>query len=939
MVRTRIPEASIVGLLAALATFCALEARGGQPYSIVGQSSTSTAATGRRPLAERIKAANRPIRIAAEEALAPDHGLIPALDDPNTVERQWIPGPAVVEFPTGGPEAIAVDEAVAPEEPGVMPPPDSTAIAAHPTTGDDAGLVGEASTIEAEARTEAADPDRSAGQSSEPVSPAAEGLAAPPDRLPEETAARAPAARVTPPRRTAARVTPKRREALLDRLRSALAEVPRPLGLIPASPSQQAGARKPQAAPRSAVARRPVPAASLPQPLTAYPATPPTDATLPAESLVPADSLADASTSGMETTVDDAPDSVPLLADEATTEATTEPTAAHEATADLETVTAPTTADAADSLVETASPGPGAGATDAAAALPAGEPEAIAEVEATDDLIASLTAPTAATDTAGLPSAADLPALPAVDATATPAPQQPRATNHPQARRQGGSHRARASNSHQQPMTPLDRLQARLEQMPRALGLVPAPRPSMHATQAPRRRTAAPAPTAKLEAVVTAPAAPTEPTPAADALVATDEPSATSEPDATIAGDVAIDTPQLDAAELQMTEVEGSLGDVRSPEAAATTSAEPTDPTLATDAGAEQDHLAIADGEAEETTLATPASETESVEEENDAVGATASTEAPALVTATAEKSPMPAPAAEPMPAAGQKTAAVAKRPAPHHHARQPAAPVARRPIRDALGTALANMPRPFGLLPESESMPQRRPAAGPASGTAAPRALATKSIGTRPLDGSAEAQPDVARAVATPPAATHSGEDSTTLTSGNDAEEAKTPTALADSGSAPATLDTDQQEGAVGPESLQASRASVEVTVDCPEESTTLGERVTLHLTIRNPGTTAVSSVTPVVHFGAGLEPLGIRGRNGHFSADGSVTFDRLAELPAGECLELEIIAVCTGAGTIPYRGVAWCGDGDDREIVPADATVTVTAAVAAEPTGVRHR
>ena len=141
MVRTRIPEASLVGLLAALATFCALEARGGQPYSIVGQSSPATAATGRRPIAERIKAANRPIRIAAEEELAPNQGLIPSLDDPTTVEREWIPGPAVVEFPTGGPDAISVEETLAVEEPGVMPPPDSTAIAAHPTTGDDAGLV------------------------------------------------------------------------------------------------------------------------------------------------------------------------------------------------------------------------------------------------------------------------------------------------------------------------------------------------------------------------------------------------------------------------------------------------------------------------------------------------------------------------------------------------------------------------------------------------------------------------------------------------------------------------------------------------------------------------------------------------------------------------------------------------------------------------------
>lgn len=572
-------------------------------------------------------------------------------------------------------------------------------------------------------------------------------------------------------------------------------------------------------------------------------------------------------------------------------------------------------------------------------AVPTDTPEAISGVDAGDDLAAGLDAPTEATDTAAVPPV-DTAAIPAADVTATPAPQQPRASNQPQARRQSGSKRPLASKSHQQPMTPLDRLQARLEQMPRALGLVPAPRPSMHAAQTPRRRTAAPAPAAKLEAVVTAPAAPTEPTPAADDVVAADEPSEAAEAPATVEGDVAVDAPAVAAPQLESLEAEGSLGDASSPQPAITTSDELTEPTLAPESGVEQDHLAVADGEAEATTLAAPATEIESVEEENDAVGATASAEAPALVTATAEESAMPVPVVEPKPAAKQHSAAVAKRPAPRHHARQPAAPVARRPIRDALGTALANMPRPFGLLPEPESIPHRRPTASPANGTAAPRALATKSIGTRPLDGTAEAQADVARAtVAEPPEATQNEDDSTTLTSGNDAEETQTPTTLADSAGEPAVLDADLQEGASGPEAIGAAPASVEVTVTSPEASTALGERVTLHLTIRNPGTTAVSSVTPVIHFGAGLEPLGIRGRNGHFSADGSVTFDRLAELPAGECVELEIIAVCTGTGTIPYRGVAWCGDGEDREIVPADASVTVTPAVATEPNGVRHR
>ena len=929
MVRTRIPEASLVGLLAALATFCALEARGGQPYSIVGQSSPATAATGRRPIAERIKAANRPIRIAAEEELAPNQGLIPSLDDPTTVEREWIPGPAVVEFPTGGPDAISVEETLAVEEPGVMPPPDSTAIAAHPTTGDDAGLVDEASTIETDASATITDGDESTGDSTEASPTATEVSAAPPDRLSVNATPRAQAARAPSPRRASARVTPQRREALLDRLRAALADVPRPLGLIPASPRQKAGSRQAHTAPRTAIVRQPVPAASLPVPLTALPATTtPTDETLPADSLAETplteELPADGSETGSET------EGTLALADHGST---TEPTAAHDAPAALEADSAPTTPYATDHLVD-AEEGTGADATGACPASVAAEPEASTDVVASADPVAAVDSTTTTIDSTATP-AADLATPPAADLTATPAPQLARTPQHAQSRRNGGSQRKGASHAPQQPMTPLDRLQARLEQMPRALGLVPAPRPSMHANRAPQRRVAAPAPAAaSLPSVAAdstpATTAPTQPAPAEHDTVVNDDAGEAPQAPTTTEGDVALASP----------EAAGTIGDEGS--------SEPTvpmhdEPTLVTDAEIDQDHLAVVDGEGG-ATIGSPATDAEPIKEGVDAVSASASPDEPALVATTVEESVMPAPVAESMPAAGLPSAAVAKRPATRQPARQPAAPSVRRPIRDALGTALANMPRPFGLLPESEAAP-RRSAASQANGPAAPRALATKSIGTRPLDAGTKAESGNSLAiVAAPPALPQSADDGTTLTSGNHAEDnpenAEMPAAMADSTTEPAPLDVDLPEGASEAEALEAAPASIEVTVECPEETTSLGERVTLQLTIRNTGTAPVSSVTPVVHFGAGLEPLGIRGRNGHFSADGSVMFDRLAELPAGGCVELEIVAVCTGTGTIPYRGAAWCGDGEDRKIVPADDSVTVTpSALATEPATVRQR
>lgn len=63
MHRTRKAEALLIGLLAALATFCALQAGAAETHSIVAQSDGTTAGTGRRPLSQRIAAAALPIQV------------------------------------------------------------------------------------------------------------------------------------------------------------------------------------------------------------------------------------------------------------------------------------------------------------------------------------------------------------------------------------------------------------------------------------------------------------------------------------------------------------------------------------------------------------------------------------------------------------------------------------------------------------------------------------------------------------------------------------------------------------------------------------------------------------------------------------------------------------------------------------------------------------
>lgn len=73
MARSTTFEAAVVGLLAALASLCALHASGAETYSIVAQSTAATAATGRRPLSARIASGRLPLRplSSAPAAAAP----------------------------------------------------------------------------------------------------------------------------------------------------------------------------------------------------------------------------------------------------------------------------------------------------------------------------------------------------------------------------------------------------------------------------------------------------------------------------------------------------------------------------------------------------------------------------------------------------------------------------------------------------------------------------------------------------------------------------------------------------------------------------------------------------------------------------------------------------------------------------------------------------
>lgn len=113
MVRTTFTQAFLIGLLAALASFCALKASAEQAaaraYSVVAQSNKSTAATGRRPLSQRIAASNLPMLIPVGDGCS-EHGCpVPGLDANPLLEDKL--SPVMTPIAEGSPEEEAPESA------------------------------------------------------------------------------------------------------------------------------------------------------------------------------------------------------------------------------------------------------------------------------------------------------------------------------------------------------------------------------------------------------------------------------------------------------------------------------------------------------------------------------------------------------------------------------------------------------------------------------------------------------------------------------------------------------------------------------------------------------------------------------------------------------------------------------------------------------------
>lgn len=201
MLRTASMQALLIAVLTALASFCALRASAGQPaaprrYSIVAQSSKATAATGRRPLSQRIAASNLPLLIPIREGCN-EHGC-----------------------PAPGSATPLVKPPVAEESPNEPAPPSESAPQALLSETDDA----ETDAAGAEAEVAEADSEPNTAPTTTPADSAAAAEVAEadsePNTAPTTTPGDSAVAAVEPEPVPAA---PPAADALLERVKTALA--------------------------------------------------------------------------------------------------------------------------------------------------------------------------------------------------------------------------------------------------------------------------------------------------------------------------------------------------------------------------------------------------------------------------------------------------------------------------------------------------------------------------------------------------------------------------------------------------------------------------------------------------------------------------------------------------------------------------------------------
>lgn len=487
MPRHRLPATLLPAALSAatfaMAPAAAAEKPQEKAHSVVAQSTEATAATGRKPLAKRIAAANQPIRTSGPEWPIP--GTEPA---------------AAVVAPLGDALGTATADTTAahPVAPPALPTDPALVVdVPHPAESIDPaialpGTLDEALVVVIAPAEEGDGPESEAAV---PVLAAADPLAgaddaAPADAIPEPAVAATPRRVATVPRVNAALVTPPETPSstpILDRFRDTLARWPRPFGLLsgsdtvahthqPSAPARTRQAQVQPARPRSA-SRRPT---TAPIAVADGPAVEPTEAVTPviAETIVtdsstPGDDTVQwvAAETGADSAVaESAGIAVPVVAESAPT-AAIDPDAGDRTTAAGAEVLALV---AGDPALPTDSPTDEQGADEPSAGAPAADALAAraldsdAPVETADPDSSAIDDHASATDPAPGDEATATAAVATTDA-GTPAASAPA----PVPRTHLAEHSAARHQPAPQREVLIDRLRGAFNRLPRPLGLIP----------------------------------------------------------------------------------------------------------------------------------------------------------------------------------------------------------------------------------------------------------------------------------------------------------------------------------------------------------------------------------------------------------------------------------------------------------------------------------
>lgn len=489
MPRPRLPATLLPAALSAatfaMAPAAAAEKPQEKAHSVVAQSTEATAATGRKPLAKRIAAANQPIRTSGPDWPIPGTEPAAAVVAPLGDTLGAATAETTAALPVA-PPALPTDPALVVDVP--HPPESIDPAIALPGQLDEALVVVIAPAEEGDAPEPAA---------AVPVIAAADPLAGADDAAPADTIAE-PAVAATPrrvapvPRVNAALVTPPETPSstpILDRFRDTLARWPRPFGLLSGNDSV-AHTHQPSAPARARQAQAPRPRSASRRPTTAPIAVADGPAVEPAEAVTPVIAetvVADSSITGDQTvqwvaaeTGADSPvaDSAGIAAPvvtESTPTATIDPDADDRTTAaeaEVLALVAGAPAFSTESPTDEQGddePSAGARATDAQAA---GAMESDAPVETADPAAApdslAIDEDAAGTDPAPGDEATATDAVAATDAgppaAIAPAPvPRTHLAEHSAARHQPAPQRELL----------IDRLRGAFNRLPRPLGLIP----------------------------------------------------------------------------------------------------------------------------------------------------------------------------------------------------------------------------------------------------------------------------------------------------------------------------------------------------------------------------------------------------------------------------------------------------------------------------------